>query len=164
MYTTYNLTENIDMDMIDFHEAIGTSFYMNFDIAMSFITCCIALLVVKISRVVLYTIDKDTESDTESDTDTDTDTESDEIISILLRKKARRCMHDLEDCVRDVLQTSNDGMRQCDIGVKLGIRGGYYNKENNKWYERDRVVAQVLRNMMEAGYVEKLQGVYRLAA
>jgi hypothetical protein len=96
--------------------------------------------------------------------DTDTDTESDEIISILLRKKARRCMHDLEDCVRDVLQTSNDGMRQCDIGVKLGIRGGYYNKENNKWYERDRVVAQVLRNMMEAGYVEKLQGLYKLAA
>ena len=142
-----NLTENIDID-IDFQEAIGTNFY----IIMSFLTC-IAILVFKNSSRVLYTIDE--ESDEESDED------SDEIINCL-RKKARGYMNELEDCVRDILQIHEE-MRQCDIGAKLGIRGGYYNKENNKWYERDRVVAQVLRNMMEAGYVEKVQQVYKLA-
>jgi len=155
-----NLTENIDID-IDFQEAIGTNFYI-----MSFLTC-IAILVFKNSSRVLYTIDEDSDedSDEESDEESDEDEDSDEIrnwLTIGLRKKARGYMNELEDCVRDILQIHEE-MRQCDIGAKLGIRGGYYNKENNKWYERDRVVAQVLRNMMEAGYVEKVQQVYKLA-
>jgi len=160
---------DMDMDM-DFYTLAHTDLDMMLGVA----TCVIAFLVVKVSNCILYAdageeeysdmCEEEEYSDMweESEEDSDEDSNEDWRQRVRLRNRVHKYMRGIEDCIVELL-AKNGGMRQCDIGATLGIRGGY--KENNKWSERDRVVAQVLRKMVENGYVEKVsarQPVYRL--
>lgn len=144
--------------------------YTDLDMMLGVATCVIAFLVVKVSNCILYADEGEEEEEEEeysdmcedSDEDSNEDSNEDWRLGVRLRNRVHKYMKGIEDCIVELL-ANNGGMRQCDIGATLGIRGGY--KENNKWSERDRVVAQLLRTMVENGYVEKVsarQPVYRL--